>query len=50
MHAVQLVDPGLAYANDMDPDQARATRRAILDDVHARGSALAVAHLSTDFR
>jgi glyoxylase-like metal-dependent hydrolase (beta-lactamase superfamily II) len=50
VHAAQLVDPALAYANDMDPSQARATRQAILDDVHARGSSLAVCHLGTAFR
>jgi len=49
VHAVQLVDPGLAYANDMDPDQARETRRAILDDVRARGATLAVSHLGGEF-
>jgi glyoxylase-like metal-dependent hydrolase (beta-lactamase superfamily II) len=50
VHAVQLVDPDLAYANDMDPAQARETRRAIVDDVRGRGSALAVSHLGTAFR
>jgi glyoxylase-like metal-dependent hydrolase (beta-lactamase superfamily II) len=50
VHAVQLVDPDLAYANDVDPVTARATRRTILDDVRARRSALAVSHLGTEFR
>jgi glyoxylase-like metal-dependent hydrolase (beta-lactamase superfamily II) len=50
VHAVQLVDPDLAYANDMDPAQARLTRRTVLDDVRARDSALAVSHLGTEFR
>lgn len=50
VHAVQLVDPELAYANDADPDQARATRRATLDDMRTRGSTMAAAHLGTDFR
>ncbi|MEV6844715.1 MBL fold metallo-hydrolase [Actinoplanes sp. NPDC051411] len=50
VHAVQLVDPDVAYANDVDPSLARATRRAVLDDVRTRGSALAVSHLGTEFR
>jgi glyoxylase-like metal-dependent hydrolase (beta-lactamase superfamily II) len=50
VHAVQLIDPDLAYANDMDPALARTTRRTILDEVHARGTALAVSHLGTEFR
>jgi glyoxylase-like metal-dependent hydrolase (beta-lactamase superfamily II) len=45
VHAVQLVDPSLAYANDMDPAAARETRRAILDDVRTRGTTMAVSHL-----
>jgi glyoxylase-like metal-dependent hydrolase (beta-lactamase superfamily II) len=50
VHAVQLVDPDLAYSNDMDPSQARLTRRAILDDLRTRGTTMAVSHLGTDFR
>jgi glyoxylase-like metal-dependent hydrolase (beta-lactamase superfamily II) len=50
VHAIQLVDPDLAYANDVDPVTARATRRTVLDDVRARGSAVAVSHLGTEFR
>ncbi|HEY0535608.1 MAG TPA: MBL fold metallo-hydrolase [Actinoplanes sp.] len=50
VHAVQLVDPDLAYASDMDAAVAGETRRAILDDVRARGSVLAVSHLGTAFR
>lgn len=50
VHAVQLVDPDLAYSNDMDPSQARHTRRTVLDDARARGSALAVSHLGAEFR
>lgn len=50
VHAIQLVDPDLAYASDMDPSQARETRRAILDDVRARSATLAVSHLGTEFR
>jgi glyoxylase-like metal-dependent hydrolase (beta-lactamase superfamily II) len=50
VHAVQLVEPDLAYSGDLDPGLARATRRTVLDDVRARGSAMAVSHLGTDFR
>jgi glyoxylase-like metal-dependent hydrolase (beta-lactamase superfamily II) len=49
VHAVQLVNPALAYANDMDPSLARATRQAVLEDVRARGATLAAAHLGADF-
>jgi len=47
VHAVQLVDPDLAYANDMDPAQARLTRQTVLDDAFSRGATLAVSHLGT---
>jgi glyoxylase-like metal-dependent hydrolase (beta-lactamase superfamily II) len=50
VHAVQLLDPDLAYANDTDAAQARTTRRTVLDDARARGATLAVSHLGTDFR
>lgn len=50
VHALQLADPELAYSSDLDPDQARETRRTILDDVRTRGSALAASHLGTAFR
>jgi glyoxylase-like metal-dependent hydrolase (beta-lactamase superfamily II) len=49
VHAVQLIDPSLAYANDADPSLARETRRAVVDDVRARKAALAVSHLGADF-
>ena len=50
VHALQFVDPGLAYANDTDPAQAGVTRRALLDDMRSRGSTAAVSHLGTEFR
>ncbi len=50
VHALQLIDPDLAYANDMDPSAARTTRRTVLDDARSRGATLAVAHLGTEFR
>jgi glyoxylase-like metal-dependent hydrolase (beta-lactamase superfamily II) len=49
VHAVQLGHPELRYASDMDPEQARVTRRAVLDDIQSRGSTVAVSHLGTAF-
>lgn len=50
VHAVQLVDPDLAYAHEMDQDTARASRVTMLDDLAARPSAiLATSHLSQPF-
>jgi glyoxylase-like metal-dependent hydrolase (beta-lactamase superfamily II) len=49
VHAVQLVDPDVSYANEVDPDQARETRRVLLDQLAARGGLLATAHLSEAF-
>jgi glyoxylase-like metal-dependent hydrolase (beta-lactamase superfamily II) len=50
VHAVQLVDPDLAYAHEMDPVAARESRRALLGDLTARGGAiLATPHLSAAF-
>jgi glyoxylase-like metal-dependent hydrolase (beta-lactamase superfamily II) len=45
VHAIQLLDPTLAYAGDGDVALARETRQRVL----ARGSALAVSHLGTAF-
>jgi glyoxylase-like metal-dependent hydrolase (beta-lactamase superfamily II) len=50
VHAVQLVDPELAYTHEMDPDTARRSRVAILRDLAARGTAtLATPHLAEPF-
>jgi glyoxylase-like metal-dependent hydrolase (beta-lactamase superfamily II) len=49
VHAVQLVDPDVSYANEVDPDQARETRRVLLDQLAARGGLVATAHLSEAF-
>ncbi|MET0425502.1 MAG: MBL fold metallo-hydrolase [Actinoplanes sp.] len=45
VHAIQLLDPSLAYAGDGDAALARATRERVL----ARRAALAVSHLGTAF-
>jgi glyoxylase-like metal-dependent hydrolase (beta-lactamase superfamily II) len=50
VHMIQLLNPDLAYASDMHPDQARATRRRVVEEVIARGTTLAVSHLGTAFR
>jgi glyoxylase-like metal-dependent hydrolase (beta-lactamase superfamily II) len=50
VHAVQLVDPDLAYAHEVDPDVARRSRVALLRDLAVRGSVtLATAHLGEPF-
>ncbi len=46
VHAIQLLHPELAYLNDADPAQARATRQRML----AANRELAVSHLGTAFR
>jgi glyoxylase-like metal-dependent hydrolase (beta-lactamase superfamily II) len=45
VHAIQLLDPDLAYSSDTDPELARATRRRAL----AEATTLAVSHLGTPF-
>ena len=50
VHAVQLVDPTLAYASDMDPDAARASRMDLFRDLAARGrGTLATSHMTEPF-
>jgi glyoxylase-like metal-dependent hydrolase (beta-lactamase superfamily II) len=50
VHAVQLVDLTLAYASDMDPDAACASRVDLLRDLAARGPvSLATSHLTEPF-
>lgn len=46
VHALQLTDPEIEYAFESDADQARASRRAILDFLRGSGGVLATAHLS----
>ncbi|UQU64058.1 hypothetical protein COUCH_34640 [Couchioplanes caeruleus] len=47
VHAVQLVRPELTYGHDMDPESARRSRIAALEQAASRGSLPAVSHLST---
>ncbi|MEH0974620.1 MBL fold metallo-hydrolase [Micromonospora sp. CPCC 205546] len=50
VHAVQLVDPELAYAHEEDATVARASRVGLLRDLAARGSTvLATPHLGEAF-
>ncbi|MEU6075662.1 MBL fold metallo-hydrolase [Micromonospora sp. NPDC047074] len=50
VHAVQLVDPELAYAHEEDPETARASRVGLLRDLAAGGPAvLATPHLGEAF-
>jgi glyoxylase-like metal-dependent hydrolase (beta-lactamase superfamily II) len=50
VHAVQLVDPGLSYAFETDPDMARVSRTALLNELAEReGAILATSHLSEPF-
>jgi glyoxylase-like metal-dependent hydrolase (beta-lactamase superfamily II) len=49
VHAVQLLDPELRYAHEMDPDAARASRTKLLDYLATRGGMLATAHLAEPF-
>jgi glyoxylase-like metal-dependent hydrolase (beta-lactamase superfamily II) len=49
VHAVQLVDPALAYGHDMDARLARQSRQSALATAASRGSWLAVSHLGRAF-
>jgi glyoxylase-like metal-dependent hydrolase (beta-lactamase superfamily II) len=50
VHAVQLVDPDVAYRLEVDPAMARDSRVRMLNDLAGRGSAtLAVAHVTEPF-
>ncbi|MCW3842984.1 MBL fold metallo-hydrolase [Micromonospora yasonensis] len=46
VHAVQLIDPAVAYRYEADPDLARRTRERLLAEARARGAVLATAHLT----
>lgn len=49
VHAVQLVNPDVAYAYEDDHDVARQTRHALFRDARRRRTWLATAHLNTPF-
>lgn len=46
VHAVQLVDPGVGYRFEADPEAARRSRQWLLARARARGAVLATAHLT----
>ncbi|RZU78089.1 metallo-beta-lactamase superfamily protein [Micromonospora kangleipakensis] len=50
VHAIQLVDPALAYAHEVDPATARASRTTLLHTLTtAAPTTLATPHLTTPF-
>lgn len=49
VHAVQLVNPDLAYRFEIDSEQARGTRRRLLAEVAAPTTVLGTAHLRRPF-
>lgn len=49
VHAVQLVDPGVAYAFERDRAVARQTREELFADAEDRDALLATAHLTRPF-
>jgi glyoxylase-like metal-dependent hydrolase (beta-lactamase superfamily II) len=49
VHMIQLLHPELAYASDMDPALARASRLRMVREVIDRGATVAVSHLGTPF-
>jgi RNA polymerase-interacting CarD/CdnL/TRCF family regulator len=49
VHAIQLLHPELAYAHEMDPEQARASREQVLHSRAASTLYLATPHLTEPF-
>ncbi|WFE44769.1 MBL fold metallo-hydrolase [Verrucosispora sp. WMMD1129] len=49
VHAVQVVDPDVAYRYEADQDEARLTRRSLLDAARRERAVLATAHLNRPF-
>lgn len=49
VHAIQLLHPALAYAHEMDAEQARSSRERVLDDPAAGTLRLATPHLTEPF-
>ncbi|MFC4591614.1 MBL fold metallo-hydrolase [Sphaerisporangium corydalis] len=49
LHPVQLVNPAIRYAHDLDPEVAVATRLALLDRVRGQGGMIGTAHFPDSF-
>nr|WSW70497.1 MBL fold metallo-hydrolase [Streptomyces sp. NBC_00995] len=49
VHAIQLLHPEVAYVHEMDPEQARASRRQVLHSPDADTFHLATPHLTEPF-
>ncbi|MDQ0693831.1 hypothetical protein QF048_000273 [Streptomyces sp. W4I9-2] len=49
VHAIQLLHPELAYAHEMNPEQARASREQVLRSRAADTLHLATPHLTEPF-
>ena len=50
VHVLQLIDPSLRYQHEQDPELARTSRTALLNDLAARGAVvLATPHLGVPF-
>jgi glyoxylase-like metal-dependent hydrolase (beta-lactamase superfamily II) len=49
VHAAQLLDPAVSYLLDGDPDEARASRIALLAELRADKAVLATAHPTEPF-
>ena len=49
VHTLQLMAPSVTYAHEVDPEQARDTRRALLDRAADTGAVLATSHLTAPF-
>jgi glyoxylase-like metal-dependent hydrolase (beta-lactamase superfamily II) len=49
LHAAQLVDPAVTYLLDGDPESARASRIALLDELRGGPAVLATAHPTEPF-
>ena len=43
-HELQVADPDLVYVNDVDPDQAAATRRRVLAELADEGAEVVAGH------
>jgi glyoxylase-like metal-dependent hydrolase (beta-lactamase superfamily II) len=49
LHAAQLGDPAITYLLDDDPDEARTSRIALLDELRDGNAVLATSHPTEPF-